>query len=83
MLIPLAVLALGALAADIARWLITSQVAAYALVFALEGVLFIISAVLADRVARQAREAGQPVPPREAEAGSRAVPDLAYGRPAE
>ncbi len=46
---------IGALAADIARFFITSQVAAYAVVFAAEGVLFLVSAVLADRVARQSR----------------------------
>ncbi|MCZ8374793.1 MAG: BCD family MFS transporter [Beijerinckiaceae bacterium] len=68
---------LGALAADIARYLITSQVAAYATVFAAEGVLFIISAVLADRVARQA---GQPARSRPAAPD---LPDLALGRPAE
>lgn len=68
---------LGALAADVARYLITSQVAAYATVFAAEGVLFIISAVLADRVARQA---GQPARSRPAQAN---MPDLALGRPAE
>ncbi|MCZ8181807.1 MAG: BCD family MFS transporter [Beijerinckiaceae bacterium] len=68
---------LGALAADIARYLITSQVAAYATVFAAEGVLFIISAVLADRVASQAR---QPASRRPAAPD---MPDLALGRPAE
>ncbi|PPD15797.1 MAG: MFS transporter [Methylobacterium sp.] len=46
---------IGAVAADIARYFITSQVAAYAVVFAAEGVLFLVSAVLADRVARQSR----------------------------
>jgi MFS transporter, BCD family, chlorophyll transporter len=46
---------IGALAADIARLFITSQVSAYAVVFAAEGVLFIVSAILADRVARQSR----------------------------
>ncbi|MFY8115814.1 MAG: BCD family MFS transporter [Rhabdaerophilum sp.] len=68
---------LGAVAADIARYLIASQVAAYATVFAAEGVLFIISAVLADRVANQARKpAGrQPAAPD--------MPGLALGRPAE
>lgn len=68
---------LGALAADIARYLIASQVAAYATVFAAEGVLFIISAVLADRVANQARRtaARAPIPA--------AMPDMALGRPAE
>lgn len=69
---------LGTVAADLARYLIASQVAAYATVFALEGVLFIVSAVLADRVARQAREAVLPAPPK-----AEPMPDLAYGRPAE
>lgn len=69
---------LGTVAADIARYLITSQVAAYATVFALEGVLFIVSAVLADRVARQAREVSLAPVRREDP-----MPDLAYGRPAE
>ncbi|MCA3628972.1 MAG: BCD family MFS transporter [Methylobacterium sp.] len=45
----------GAMAADIARFFIASQVAAYAVVFAAEGVLFLVSAVLADRIARQSR----------------------------
>jgi hypothetical protein len=43
------------MAADIARFFIASQVAAYAVVFAAEGVLFLVSAVLADRIARQSR----------------------------
>ncbi len=69
---------LGTVAADIARYLIASQVAAYATVFRAGRLLFIVSAVLADRVARQAREAVQPAPPK-----AEPMPDLAYGRPAE
>jgi BCD family chlorophyll transporter-like MFS transporter len=69
---------LGALAADIARYLIASQVAAYATVFAAEAVLFIISAILADRVARQAQRSPERAP---VSAGD--MPDIAFGRPAE
>ena len=45
----------GAVASDIARWLIGSQGAAYAAVFFAEGLLFIVAAVLASRI-------GRPVP---------------------
>jgi MFS transporter, BCD family, chlorophyll transporter len=45
---------LGTAAVDLARLLTSSPVLAYASVFAAEGVLFVVSAVLADRVARQA-----------------------------
>jgi MFS transporter, BCD family, chlorophyll transporter len=68
---------IGALAADIARVFITSQVAAYAVVFAAEGVLFLVSAVLADRVARQSRLArGLAEQPRK----EPDMPGLALGR---
>ena len=45
---------LGTLALDLSRFFIDSQLTAYAVVFGLEALLFIVSAVLADRVARQA-----------------------------
>jgi MFS transporter, BCD family, chlorophyll transporter len=48
----------GTVAADVARWLSGSPVLAYSLVFATEAVLFLVSAVLAWRVARLA--AGKP-----------------------
>lgn len=48
---------LGTLASDVARWLIGSPVTAYAVVFAGEAALFLVSAVLAARVmAPQSRE---------------------------
>lgn len=72
---------LGAVAADIARYVMASQVAAYATVFAAEALLFIVAAILADRVARQAREAELPARRTARPAGP--LPDLAFGRPAE
>jgi MFS transporter, BCD family, chlorophyll transporter len=44
----------GAVASDLARWLIGSQGAAYAAVFFAEGLLFIVAAVLASRIGRPA-----------------------------
>jgi BCD family chlorophyll transporter-like MFS transporter len=42
---------LGTAASDLARWLLGSQVAAYSTVFAAEAVLFVLSALLAARIA--------------------------------
>ena len=42
----------GAVASDLARWLIGSQGAAYATVFFAEGLLFIVAAALASRIGR-------------------------------
>lgn len=44
----------GAVASDLARWLIGSQGAAYAAVFFVEGLLFIVAAALASRIGRPA-----------------------------
>ncbi len=52
---------LGTAAVDLARLLTANPVHAYASVFAAEGLLFILSAVLADRVARQAANMNTPV----------------------
>lgn len=52
----------GAAAADIARALIASPVMAYAAVFIGEAALFLLSALLAERVARQAGGAAKPSP---------------------
>lgn len=42
---------LGTAASDLARWLVGSQVNAYAMVFSIEALLFVFSAVLARRIA--------------------------------
>lgn len=46
---------LGTAASDLARWLLGSQTAAYGSVFAAEAVLFVVSALLAARIALPAR----------------------------
>ena len=51
----------GAAASDFARWFIASPGAAYASVFALEGVLFVVAAGLAIRVGRSMRASAAPV----------------------
>jgi MFS transporter, BCD family, chlorophyll transporter len=48
---------LGTMAADVARWLIASPASAYASVFLVEAGLFLFSALLAEKVAKAARNA--------------------------
>jgi BCD family chlorophyll transporter-like MFS transporter len=50
----------GTAASDLARWALGSQVGAYALVFAIEAVLFVAAATLALRIALPARAAAAP-----------------------
>jgi BCD family chlorophyll transporter-like MFS transporter len=52
----------GAVASDIARWLIGSQGAAYASVFLIEAVMFVFAAALAARIAGTAADAARPGP---------------------
>jgi MFS transporter, BCD family, chlorophyll transporter len=63
----------GTAASDLARWLIGSPGAAYATVFAFEGVLFLASAVLAWRIGAVARPS-LPLPPRPTGAAAAVLP---------
>jgi BCD family chlorophyll transporter-like MFS transporter len=47
----------GALASDLARWLLGSPALAYASVFGLEAILFVLAAVMALRLGRERRTA--------------------------
>jgi BCD family chlorophyll transporter-like MFS transporter len=61
----------GAAASDVARWFIASPGVAYASVFALEGLLFIVAALLAVRVGRSMkRSAAAPSPSAEPSSSS-------------
>jgi BCD family chlorophyll transporter-like MFS transporter len=57
---------LGTAASDLARWALGSQVAAYSTVFAAEAVLFVLSALLAARIALPAvlRKSAGAAPPK-------------------
>lgn len=54
---------LGTAASDLARWLLGSQTAAYGSVFAAEAALFVVSALLAARIALPARAGAHAAPP--------------------
>jgi BCD family chlorophyll transporter-like MFS transporter len=71
----------GTAASDLARWLIGSPGLAYASVFAFEALLFVVSAVLAARLAPAPPAAATPpLAPGAAERGE--PPSPRYGHPA-